>query len=1118
MGNGLKMNFSATIVQENSTRANDNGFVDGDRMGIYVVSYSLSGGEQPGVLATYNNQASNVAATYSEESYVWNLASDIYWPDDVTPVDVYGYYPYKTTITDVNEYSFEVLADQSLAPEGEMSNYEASDFLWAKSTRVEPTEQRVELKYNHMMAGVKVVLKAGDGLTDTEIGKLPKTVGLENVVRTSSINLATGKVTATGSAEGFTILAAESDCNYRGVIVPQTVTAGTKVISVTLDGVSYHLTRSDKLVLQSGKMHNFTVTVNKRENGGDYSLSITDEEILPWENDQLSHSFETRSYVVVNCAEYGKLKEAIETAGLDYSTIEHLKINGQLNAEDFEFIRNSMSQLTALNLYGVKIKHIPVGVAWGYEYRDDYFPDNALEGMDFLCYLVLPQKLTEIGRSAFVGLNLRGTLSIPNSVTYIHEYCFWEMGDGVEVNIPTNLERIDERAFWNSKVKLDFNLPSTLKYIGDAVFWDATNVYGTFALPSGIESIGDHAFDGMGHDMDGDIEIPATIKTVGYSTFGNINFKNGTRLYFSEGLETIEDEAFYGLKIWNTVVFPKSLKEINNKSWGGGAGAGAFAYVQFKGGVQLPENLSFLGQGIFRGSSISGSITLPAGISSVRDNTYHGTQLSEVTIPSNYEEIRQEAFADCLELKTITIGKNVNYIGERAIANCPQLSTVICLAKTPPTASSAFADLEWDKVVLEVPESSLNLYRSADGWKKFQNITPHRELAINLPSIECLNSSMSVEGVLRSEGAWTVESCPSWCRVSQTSGTTLRTELTVTVDELAVGGSDRSGEIVFKLTDADYRVAIPVSQTNYEYTEGKEIVLQTASAGGNEIPVFIIGDGFSASEISSGQYLQLMREHMEHFFNIEPYRTYRDYFTVSTSLAISPNSGISSLSATKSTKFDTKVDQYGSYSCNQDKLRSFMRNTSSRFGNEMDRALVIFVVNDVNSRGSASVFDTDPAIAFCPLSDDGYPYDQRGMVQHYAGGIAFAKLGPEYISHYEFFKTCCCPNCRDYDTYINAKSYGWFNNISLTGKMNDVPWSHLIFNDNYSDIVDVYEGAYRHFRGAYRSENMSCMSTFIAYYNTISRETIVRRIMDLSGKEFKFNDFVAKDSRDGIVQ
>jgi hypothetical protein len=800
---------------------------------------------------------------------------------------------------------------------------------------------------------------------------------------------------------------------------------------------------------------------------------------------------------------------------LDYSTIKNLKINGQLNDEDFVFIRNDMSQLTALNLYGVKMKHIAIQVGWDqYEYYDDYLPDNALTGMDFLRYLVLPQKLTEIGSGAFRELNLRGTLFIPNSVTYIHGDCFRGMGDGVEINIPTSLERIDDWAFYESKVKLDFNLPATLKYIGAGVFWNASNVYGTFALPSGIENIGSYAFCGMGHDMEGDIEIPAAIKTIAYSSF-KINFKNGTRLYFSEGLETIEHDAFSWLKIWNTIVFPKSLIEINNHNNGGD---GAFAHVQFKGGVQLPEKISFLGTGIFQESSISGSITLPQGINSVRNNLFQGSQVSDVTIPSNYEEIRQEAFADCSELKNITISKNVNYIGDRAIANCPQLSTVVCLAKTPPTATTAFADLEWDKVILEVPESAINQYRSAEGWKQFRNITPHRELAINIPSIECINNAMSVDGILRSEGAWLVENCPSWCHVSQTSGTTLKTELTVTVDKLDAGSADRSGEITFKLADADYRVSVPVSQIDYQYAEGEDIVLQKASAGGNEIPIFIVGDGFSAQEIVSGQYLQLMREHMEHFFNIEPYKTYRDYFTVSTAVAVSPNSGVSTLSETKSTKFDTEVDQYGSYSCDQNKLRSFMRAVSSRFDSEMDRSLVIFVVNNVNSRGTASVFDTEPAIAFCPLSDDSYPYDQRGIVQHYAGGIAFAKLGPEYISHYEFFKTCCCPNCRDYDTYRDAKNRGWFSNLSMTAKMNEVPWSHLIFNENYSDIVDVYEGGYRHFRGVYRSENMSCMSTFIAYYNTISRETIVRRIMDYSGKEFSFDDFVAKDSRSGIVQ
>ena len=37
------------------------------------------------------------------------------------------------------------------------------------------------------------------------------------------------------------------------------------------------------------------------------------------------------------------------------------------------------------------------------------------------------------------------------------------------------------------------------------------------------------------------------------------------------------------------------------------------------------------------------------------------------------------------------------------------------------------------------------------------------------------------------------------------------------------------------------------------------------------------------------------------------------------------------------------------------------------------------------------------------------------------------------------------------------------------------------------------------------------MNTFIPYYNTISREAIVKRIMEYAGKEYVFEDFVEND-------
>ena len=84
----------------------------------------------------------------------------------------------------------------------------------------------------------------------------------------------------------------------------------------------------------------------------------------------------------------------------------------------------------------------------------------------------------------------------------------------------------------------------------------------------------------------------------------------------------------------------------------------------------------------------------------------------------------------------------------------------------------------------------------------------------------------------------------------------------------------------------------------------------------------------------------------------------------------------------------------------------------------------------------------------------------------------------------------------------------------MTGKMHEVPWSHLIFDDRYSDIVDIFEGGYMHTRGVFRSEQNSCMNNDIPYYSTISREAIVKRIKAYAGEEYSFEEFVANDKRD----
>lgn len=90
--------ISGEISQIYQTRANDSGFADKDEIGVYIVDYN---GGDAGTLRNNGNRADNVKFTFDESAYKWTPARDIYWKNNETHIDVYGYYPY-TSIENVN--------------------------------------------------------------------------------------------------------------------------------------------------------------------------------------------------------------------------------------------------------------------------------------------------------------------------------------------------------------------------------------------------------------------------------------------------------------------------------------------------------------------------------------------------------------------------------------------------------------------------------------------------------------------------------------------------------------------------------------------------------------------------------------------------------------------------------------------------------------------------------------------------------------------------------------------------------------------------------------------------------------------------------------------------------
>ena len=341
-----RIQLSGDIDQLAVTRVNDNGFCNGDVMGVYIVDYE---GNKPGTLKVNGNRGDNVRHTFDEPNYKWNSAYDLFWKDKHTHIDVYGYYPFANPES-IEDYQFEVQKDQSKATEnGEMGGYEASDFLWGKVSDVAPTTSVIRLPMAHRMSNARVTLIQGSGFAEGEWANLEKIVLTANVARKASINLSTGDIKTAGAVENTMTIPSRTNDEWRTIVVPQTVAAGTTLFSITIGGVPYKFTKNEAFTYVSGKMMNFGIKVDKQTGSGAYKLTLVSESITPWENDLVSHDATAKEYVVINSTK-GHLKEAIAAANKDYTKLKNLKITGEIGPTDFEFMRDEMSNLQSLNM------------------------------------------------------------------------------------------------------------------------------------------------------------------------------------------------------------------------------------------------------------------------------------------------------------------------------------------------------------------------------------------------------------------------------------------------------------------------------------------------------------------------------------------------------------------------------------------------------------------------------------------------------------------------------------------------------------------------------------------------------------------------------------------------
>lgn len=264
----VKLRLTGNIMYMTpDTRVDDEGFEDGDGIGVYVSTGSLKGS---------GNKVDNVKYTYkaTNSEIIAPKGGEIYWDNDNTAYNIYAYYPYAIQADGPKNILSPVEEDQS-----DPVNYYNSDFLRAYAESIKKTSKPVELTFNHLMSKILLTITPDDTFDNDEFEEATKVVKIGNVPYTGIINLAEG--TAAGNAtkkKTITALAGENN-TFSAIVFPQNAT--DVKFSIEIDGKSYSATLPSAS-FTSGKVYSYSLSVTKSSKG----LRLKGSNISEW--DQVS--------------------------------------------------------------------------------------------------------------------------------------------------------------------------------------------------------------------------------------------------------------------------------------------------------------------------------------------------------------------------------------------------------------------------------------------------------------------------------------------------------------------------------------------------------------------------------------------------------------------------------------------------------------------------------------------------------------------------------------------------------------------------------------------------------------------------------------------------------------
>jgi hypothetical protein len=294
-----------------------------------------------------------------------------------------------------------------------------------------------------------------------------------------------------------------------------------------------------------------------------------------------------------------------------------------------------------------------------------------------------------------------------------------------------------------------------------------------------------------------------------------------------------------------------------------------------------------------------------------------------------------------------------------------------------------------------------------------------------------------------------------------------------------------------------------------DFSEDGKIVKLHSATKGKGIDIVVLGDGFVDQEIGPGKIYDLTMEKFKNsFLELEPFKTYKDYFNVFMIRAVSKEQGVSDEGNKIQTKFGTLTSQNEYPTYNKERLQKYVDSLG------LDNSHISLIANSYSIAANAAILP-DPNTGIVKTTNIMGINAKTYVIAHEAGGHGFGLLADEYMlsCNVQYPVESIEPTKQQQD------KYGIFTNVDFTSDLTKIRWAHMVNHPKYKGIVGAYEGGLYYYKGVWRAEHLSIMGYQIDlnYFNAPSREAIVKRIKKLAGEPYSFEDFVANDKMEVII-